>query len=146
MATSLEDGHITFMAMKDATDGKDLRMGGQNKVLMWNRESDDATLPAMSPAGTAMSASLPINEWRCVEIEVDGTAGTIHTWLDGAVVEGLVEDGIATPDVDAQWLSRAGWKPSLTDIRFGWESYGGQAETLWFDDVAVGASRIGCSS
>ncbi|WP_369700229.1 hypothetical protein [Micromonospora sp. WMMA1996] len=26
----------------------------------------------------------------------------------------------------------------------GLESYGGGADTLWYDDVAVGSSRIGC--
>jgi hypothetical protein len=31
-------------------------------------------------------------------------------------------------------------------VRFGWESYGDQANTLWFDDLAIGASRIGCGS
>jgi len=38
----------------------------------------------MSPGRYGDSASLPINEWRCVEIEVEVRAGTIHTWLDGS--------------------------------------------------------------
>ncbi|WP_371688636.1 hypothetical protein [Micromonospora sp. KC207] len=45
--------------------------------------------------------------------------------------------------MDGQWLKRT-WRPQLTDLRLGWESYGEGADTLWFDDVAVGASRIGC--
>ena len=52
-------------------------------------------------------------------------------------------DGVPTPDIDQQWLARA-WHPSVTDLRLGWESYAGDADTLWFDDVAVGSSRIGC--
>jgi hypothetical protein len=32
----------------------------------------------------------------------------------------------------------------VTDLRLGWESYGADADTLWFDDVAVGATRIDC--
>lgn len=57
-ADAFGQGHTTFLAMKDAADGgKDLRMGGQNGVLMYNRESDDATLPVMSPAGTLTSKS-----------------------------------------------------------------------------------------
>ncbi len=32
----------------------------------------------------------------------------------------------------------------LKSVRIGWESYGEGADTLWFDDVAVGAARIGC--
>jgi hypothetical protein len=53
-------------------------------------------------------------------------------------------NGTPTPDVDRQWLSRANWRPRLTDLCLGWESYGGARDTLWFDDVAVGSSRIGC--
>jgi hypothetical protein len=141
---ALGDGHVTFAAMKDDSEGKDLRMGGQNKVLMWNRESDDATLPSMSPVGTSKSIAPATSRWMCIELEVDGAAGTIRTWVDGAQVEGLVEDGTPTPDVDAPWLSKTGWRPALRDFRLGWESYGGQASTLWFDDVALGAQRIGC--
>jgi hypothetical protein len=142
--TALGDGHVTFLAMKDAHDGKDLRMGGQSKILMYNRESDDATLPALSPAGIAKSLVPPTGQWMCVELHVDGTARAIQTWVNGNAVEGLVVDGTSTPDVDDQWLRGSSWAPKLADVRFGWESYGGQSETLWFDDVAVGSSRIGC--
>lgn len=137
-------GHVTFVAMHDASSGKDLRMGGQDQVLMWNRESDDATLPAMSPAGTAQSLAPSTGRWTCVELTVDPVARTLTTWVDGALVAGLVDDGTPTPDVDAQWLQGPAWSPRLADLRFGWESYAGQADTLWFDDVAAGPARIGC--
>ncbi|MFI7284947.1 hypothetical protein ACIBOV_32295 [Micromonospora chersina] len=42
-----------------------------------------------------------------------------------------------------QWYGCT-WRPRPTDLKIGWESYGGAADTLWFDDVALGASRIGC--
>ena len=48
-----------------------------------------------------------------------------------------------THDIDGQWYNRT-WRPQLTDLKLGWESYGEGADTLWYDDVAVGASRIGC--
>jgi hypothetical protein len=142
---ALGAGHVTFLAMHDASVDKDLRMGGQDQVLMWNRESDDATLPAMSPAGTAQSLAPAVATWTCVEFAVDQVARTLRTWVDGAPVAGLVDDGVPTADVDAQWLQGAAWTPRLVDVRFGWESYAGQADTLWFDDVAVGPARIGCS-
>jgi|SRR5579859_7215737 len=144
-ASALGAGHVTFLAMHDASAGKDVRMGGQDQVLMWNRESDDATLPAMSPAGTAQSLGPAVATWTCVEFAVDQVGHTLRTWVDGALVAGLVDDGVPTPDVDAQWLQGAPWTPQLTDVRFGWESYSGQAETLWFDDVAAGPARIGCA-
>ncbi|GIJ46709.1 hydrolase [Virgisporangium aliadipatigenens] len=143
--TALPATHTTFAAMRDSADGnKDLRMGGQNGALQWNRESDDATLPEQSPTGVSLSKPLPTNAWNCVEYTVDGAAGTLRTWLNGTEVTGLVVDGVPTHDVDSQWLARGNWRPALTDLRLGWESYGSDADTLWFDDVVVGTSRVGC--
>ncbi|MCC3761824.1 cellulose-binding domain-containing protein [Glycomyces sp. TRM65418] len=141
--TPQPQNHTTMIAMEDRADaGTDLRLGGQNGALQWNRESDDATLPAQSPAGVALSEPLPVGTWTCVEFRIQG--GNLATWVDGALVEGLVVDGAPTHDVDAQWLAKSGWNPDLADLRLGWESYGDDADTLWYDDVAFGPERIGC--
>ncbi|MDT0543015.1 MULTISPECIES: hydrolase [Streptomyces] len=143
--TALPAQHVTFAALRDTNDNaKDLRMGGQNKALQWNRESDDATLPAQSPAGVALSTPLPLNTWTCLEFRLDRSAGRLDTWVNGSLVTGLVVDGTPTQDVDQQWLARGGWRPAPTDLRLGWESYGEGDDTLWYDDVAVGTARIGC--
>jgi hypothetical protein len=142
--TALPAAHVAAVAMADANDsGKDLRFGGQNGALQFNRASDDATLPEQSPAGVALSAPLPVNTWNCVEFKVDGRDGTMQTWLNGTSVPGLLEDGVPTHDIDSQWLNRT-WRPALTDLKLGWESYGSGADTLWYDDVAVSAMRNGC--
>lgn len=142
--TALPVSHTTAVAMQDANDGnKDLRFGGQNSAMQFNRASDDATLPEQSPAGVAQSAPLPTATWNCVEFKVSGADGTIQTWLNGSAVAGLTEDGVPTHDLDGQWLNRT-WRPKLTDLRLGWESYGEGADTLWYDDVAVGSQRVGC--
>ncbi|HKP60284.1 MAG TPA: hypothetical protein VJV78_26345, partial [Polyangiales bacterium] len=142
---ALTSSHVTFLAMKDGSDGKDLRMGGQNEILMWNRESDDATLPELSPAGIALSKKPATQTWLCLEFEVDSKNKALHTWLDGQPVEGLQVDGEGTPNIDGQWRNKADWQPKPQDVRFGWESYGSDANTLWFDDVALGSTRIGCN-
>jgi hypothetical protein len=142
--TALPEAHVTFVAMKDTADsGKDLRMGGQNRALQWNRESDDATLPEQSPAGVAQSIPLAVNQWACVEFGITGSE--LRTWLNGTEVAGLRADGVPAPDVDAQWLRRSGWRPAPANLRLGWESYGNGDDTLWFDDVVLAPSRIGCS-
>jgi hypothetical protein len=142
--TALPTSHTTAVALQDANDGnKDLRFGGQNGAMQFNRASDDATLPEQSPAGVAQSAPLPTGTWNCVEFKVSGADGTIQTWLNGHAVVGLTEDGTPTHDIDSQWLNRT-WRPRLTDLRLGWESYGEGADTLWYDDVAVGSQQIGC--
>lgn len=142
--TALPSQHVTFLAMRDANDGgRDLRMGGQNGALQWNRGSDDATLPEQSPSGVALSLPLPTDRWTCVEFLVDGNQGRLQTWVDGTSVAGLQADGTPTHDIDGQW-TKPTWKPNLTDLKLGWESYGEGSDTLWFDDVAMGSSRIGC--
>ena len=147
VGAALGQGHVTFLAMKDANDsGDDVRMGGQDAILMYDRQSDDATLPVLSPTGVADSVALAPLAWTCVELHVDQGAGTIDTWVDGKEIAGLVENGTPTADVSTQWLSRADWRPSLVDFRLGWESYSGQAMTLWFDDVALDGKRIGCGA
>ena len=142
--TALPAAHITAVALRDANDGgRDLRFGGQNGALQWNRASDDATLPEQSPAGVALSRPLPVNTWNCVEFKVDTTNGTMETWLNGTSVPGLLQDGVPTHDIDSQWLNRT-YRPDPTDLKLGWESYGEGADTLWYDDVAAGSFRIGC--
>ncbi|MGA5299150.1 cellulose-binding domain-containing protein [Nucisporomicrobium flavum] len=142
--TVLPASHITTVALQDTADGnRDLRFGGQNGALQWNRASDDATLPEQSPAGVAQSAPLPTGSWNCVEFKVNGTDGTMQTWLNGTSVPGLLEDGVPTHDVDGQWLNKT-YRPRLADLKLGWESYGEGSDTLWYDDVAASTSRIGC--
>ncbi|GAA2259630.1 cellulose-binding domain-containing protein [Glycomyces scopariae] len=141
--TAQPANHTTMIAMQDRNDANsDLRLGGQNSMLQWNRESDDATLPEQSPAGVALSEPFPVNTWICVEYRITG--GTLTTWVDGDPVTGLTADGTPTHDVDSQWLSKPSWNPDLADLRLGWESYGNDADTVWYDDVAFGPDRIGC--
>jgi hypothetical protein len=135
-------GHITFLAMHDTIDGQDLRMGGQSGILMWNRELGDATLPELSPSGIALSTAPAVETWTCVELEID-TAGGLQTWVDGTLVTGLVIDSEPTPDVDSQWL-RTAWTPALSDLRLGWESYGGDGADGFFDDIVIANEPIGC--
>ncbi|KAJ3114540.1 hypothetical protein HK098_007310, partial [Nowakowskiella sp. JEL0407] len=145
--SAMFSNHHTFLTMKDANDGgQDLRLGGQNQKLSWNRQSDDATCPSQSPTGVGLSVALPANKWSCLEFEVDTANGYLHAWLDGSAVTALtVQNGVA--DVDAQWKSsKPNWKPSPQDLKLGWESYGNDSDTYWYDDVVISTSRIGCGS
>ncbi|GJF27884.1 hydrolase [Kitasatospora sp. NE20-6] len=142
--TALPAAHVTSLTFADARDGgKDLRIGGQNGALQWNRESDDATLPVQSPAGVAQSAALPTGRWICLRFQIDTTQQAMRTYLDDVEVPGLHLDTVPTQDVDNQWLVRS-TAPRPTTFRLGWESYGVGDDTLWFDDVALGASPIAC--
>lgn len=136
--------HVTFAAFADQSENKDIRMGGQSQILMWNRELDDATLPVLSPTGIGLSVAPVADTWTCIEFAIDGPAGTLDTWVDGQWIEGLNIDDVPSPDIDSQWHNGGGWSPVLADARFGWESYGGTAANLWFDDIALSGAPIGC--
>jgi hypothetical protein len=144
LSAPLSASHVTLLAMHDEETDKDLRMGGQNQILMWNRERDDATLPELSPNGTGQSVALVAARFYCVEFHLAGDAGQLETFVDGARVSGLVVDDAPSADIDAQWLRPGSFRAKVSDVRFGWESYGGDSMTLWFDDVAVGSQRSGC--
>jgi hypothetical protein len=143
-ASALSDAHVTFLALQDQVTQKALRMGGQKQILMWNRESDDATLPELSPTGVSLSQKPSPDSWLCVEFHLAGSAGTLETFVDGERVPGLVIDGAGTQDIDGQWLRPGKWTARVSELGFGWESYGNDAMTLWFDDIAVAAERVGC--
>jgi hypothetical protein len=143
LAQPLGPGHVTIVAMKDAADGgKDLRLGGQMSVLSWNRESDDATLPALGPMGVARTIAPPAGQWLCLEFMIDGD-GRLATWIDGNEIEGLRVGAAPVPEISDQWLRRGPWRPRPADLKIGFEGYDG-ANTVWFDDVALASARIGC--
>jgi polysaccharide lyase-like protein len=144
--TALGDEHVTFVALHDAHDDKDLRLGGQKQVLIWNREIDDATLPELSPTGVALSSAPSAGVWHCIEFSIDTALPSIATYFDATALAGLTLDGQPSADIDRQWLQRSGWRPELRDLRLGWESYGSAANTLAFDDLVIGSDRIGCEA
>jgi hypothetical protein len=142
---ALTDSHVTFITMPDSGLGtnKHLRIGGQNSILMYNRETDDATLPDLSPQGVAASAKLPTGDFQCFEYHL-GSDGTIQTWLNGNAISALQAGPGANNPNGAQW-ERGSYKPKVSAIYFGWESYGGDTNTFWYDDVVVSSSRVGCT-
>jgi len=113
------------------------------KILMYNRESDDATLPDLSPTGIAASTALPTGAWECFEYHL-GPDGTIETWLNSNAIAGLTEKAGVANAVAAQW-QKSSIKPKVTGVYFGWESYGGDTNTFWYDDISISSTRVGCT-
>ncbi|KAH6609785.1 carbohydrate-binding module family 1 protein [Trichoderma cornu-damae] len=143
LETALNNDHVTFIIMPDnAQGGDDLRIGGQSQVLDYNRESDDATLPDLSPQGIASSVNLPTGSFQCFEYYL-GIDGTIQTWLNGNLISGMTAGPNADNPNNAGW-TRQPYVPDITGVYFGWEAYSGGINTVWFDDVAIETSRVGC--
>lgn len=132
--------------MPDSAQGTDkhLRIGGQSKILMYNRETDDATLPDLSPNGIAASAPLPTGSFQCFEYHL-GPSGTVETWLNGKAIPALTVTS-GTTNVNADQWTKSSIKPKITAVYFGWESYGGDVNTFWYDDIAISSTRVGCIS
>ncbi|KAK3360617.1 hypothetical protein B0T25DRAFT_449538 [Lasiosphaeria hispida] len=140
---ALTQNHISLIIMPDSSQGsnKHLRIGGQDKVLTYNRESDDAVLPDLSSQGIATSVALPTGVWQCFEYHVSSD-GTIETWLEGKAIPGLTVVKSGTNTHASIWGKN--YKPIIGGVYFGWEAYGGDANTFWYDDIAIGPSRPGC--
>ncbi|TLD05355.1 uncharacterized protein PgNI_10051 [Pyricularia grisea] len=144
-SNALTDAHVTFITMTDSSQaGKHLRMGGQSKILMFNRETDDATLPDLSPQGIAASAALPTNTWQCIEYHI-GPDGTLETWLNDNAVAGLTSKA-GVSNANAGGWQRSTVKPNVTGVYFGWESYSGGTNTFWYDDISISSTRVGCGN
>ena len=147
--------------MPDSAQGsnKHLRIGGQDAIITYNRESDDAVLPDLSSQGftnlllkpvkttdifqgTATSVPLAPGSWQCFEYHVSSD-GTIETWLDSKVIPGLTIKAGVTNSHASIWQGKS-YKPQITGVYFGWEAYGGDANTFWFDDISTASTRPGC--
>ena len=118
--------------------------GNPTNVLMW-QTSDGNLLPDKNTMGGAQSTYPQGSAWTCVEFHTSSKTGAIEAWVNSAAVPGLtfVPGTTATvASVNDQWKAPSPFAP--TSIGFGWVVFSGPAMTLWFDDIAVANTRIGC--
>lgn len=142
--------HNGFLTMSSPTDAgtstNQLRIGFQDNIIDWNWFGSDSTLPDLDPLGAAQSTATQATTWACIELSVESATGTVQFWLNGALVPGLSYTAGQPPTsgVDDGWAS-SGPKPPviLTSFGLGWLGLNNMY-TVWFDDVALSDSRIGC--
>ncbi|HEY8925264.1 MAG TPA: hypothetical protein VIU64_12840, partial [Polyangia bacterium] len=76
-------------------------------------------------------AVIPPMTWGCIEAFFDPPHSTVDFWLDGKEL----------PD-----LHRTDWQQDpIGAFRFGFEKYAGPDGDFWYDDIAIGTQKIGCS-
>lgn len=148
--------HNGFMSMYTGTDpnflmnyangGDQLRLGFQGGVVVWNDKTTDATLPDIDSQGEAQSVMTASDNWDCFEFHVDQTTGYIEFWFDGAATTtpGLSYSGTATQGVSSTWSTGGPKSYTFKSFGLGW-LFLNNDYTVWFDDVALGNSRIGCN-
>ncbi|MGC4087966.1 MAG: hypothetical protein QM756_08725 [Polyangiaceae bacterium] len=69
--------------------------------------------------------------WACLEGYFNSTKPEIDFWLDGAEIADF---------------HHTNWTADAYDtVRLGFEKYAGPELDIWFDDFALGATRVGCN-
>ncbi|MET0413311.1 MAG: hypothetical protein ABW217_18535, partial [Polyangiaceae bacterium] len=135
------NGHFVWIeAGTTANDSHEIRFGSNIGLLQINQFG--------GPNGgdrdiRDRGRQLVANEWHCIEIFFDGAPETMQVFMDEQ------ETALSTTNFTAQRPNSEGngtalndWMPPFDAIRFGWEL---QGNTIWYDEIALGSSRIGCN-
>jgi hypothetical protein len=115
--------------------------GNATNVLMW-QTTDSDILPNKNAQGGAESVYPAATGFTCVEFHTSQSSGggAIETWVNGAKVAGLTDP--PAPANATQWTTPSPF--TVTSLGLGWLLFSGEKLDVWFDDVALASSRIGC--
>jgi hypothetical protein len=118
-----------FQAMTDANYHNSTTMvelAEQYSCVLLNQH--DATFPAGTTCST--NTALAKNTWHCMEAQFDGTTGNVQVFAD-----------------KTQIINAMAWAPAkatFTTFEFGYGNYNTPGATVWYDDVAIATTRVGC--
>jgi len=133
--TDIQQGHNTYVAAGtgtgDPNNGTYIRIGEHQCQLELNRSTDDKEL--LSNGGTYAcdgGVKLLKDTWYCLEFSYDGPGQEIRVFVDGMEVSALHSTDWGVLDYKV--------------FKLGFEKYHGGNKTLWYDDLALGASRLSC--
>jgi len=131
-------GHSTYFGAGSADNQRMLRIGFQQSMLETNLILSTNEYGLLSGPWTqpAQGVQLPAGEWHCLEAFFDGAQHEVRVWFDDTEVQAL-----HTTDWNANLTD---WSPQYARAWFGFETYHGEQDELWYDDVAIGTQRIGC--
>jgi hypothetical protein len=118
-------GHkeIDFNVYGDACGGEKTQFsdGASDGAAGWNGNTHESVL-------------FDANTWYCVEAYFNGPGNEFQLWIDSAEVPGLhVTEATMCP----------GWSPTYTHVKFGGGA-NGDIGAIWYDEVAVSETRVGC--
>jgi hypothetical protein len=125
-----QDGHNAFfIAMTDPNyhnSTHSVEVSEQFNCIILN--DHDALFPTGNTCGT--NTALSANAWHCMEAMFDGSTGNVQVYADGT-----------------QIINATGWanaKAPFNTFEFGYANYHDPAASVWYDDVAIGPTRLGC--
>ena len=126
------------------------RFGAQHQGGLGLMANYETTPPVKTDCWQHSETRLPVAEWACVEWHFTVAKNQMEFWLNGANLEDLsVTDrptaagtGCLGNDLGGQWLA----PPKFQSLYLGLERYQEPENDLnvWFDDVVVSESRVGC--
>jgi hypothetical protein len=120
--------------------------GNPTNVFMWQTQDSDI-LPDKNSAGGMTSTYPAPSTWTCVEFHTS-TSGALETWVNSADVNGLtfIPGTTLATATNNQWMppSVDGGRFAPTSFGLGWIVFSGPTTNVWFDDVALSSTRIGC--
>ena len=132
-------GHNAFVASSPGQESQEVRFGGQNNAYHANLAADgDGLSPDPFEYPECPRCVAPVaDEWKCLRGKFDFT---------GQAAELYVGDELAVDSAADGWHSGNGTFPqNPTRIGFGWALYGAQANTVYYDDLAIGYEPIPCN-
>jgi hypothetical protein len=123
--------HNTFF---QAMTSPDPNSSGQVQVAeQWCQvllNVNDTLYPTGLSSCSTTGPTLSQNMWHCIDAFFDGTNGIVQVYADTVKI------------IDAE-----NWGPATETygtFEFGFRQVSGPARNVWYDDVVVGRSRIGC--
>jgi hypothetical protein len=134
-----QTGHLSLAPEQISPQGG----GSPVSALVWQTE-DGNILPMKSPEALPSTTYPVANTWTCIEFHVSANTKAIETWVNGNAVPGMTFIPGTTPKIAAN----SGWSlPAAAPTSFGldWVVFSGPMISLWFDDAALGPTRIGCN-
>lgn len=160
LATVDMAGHTGFIvgAAQD-TNGAELRWGqsqpgcnAQDQLLDLNHVPSDKTmcssgLVSGGNPGDFMNAgvTLQANRWYCVETLFDSALGEFRLWVDDDEVEVLHATASSWCPPGQTCATPQPWPIPFSVVKFGTQVYNGSAGDIYYDDLALASTRVGCN-
>lgn len=137
---AMGEGHSTYFGAGSADNQRMVRVGFQEYVLETNLIVPGTEYGLLSGPWDQpdQGVQLPAGQWHCVEAFFNGAQNELRVWFDDTEVTAL-----HTKNWNA---GLSGWSPQYARAWFGFETYHGEQDELWLDDIVVGTQRIGCGS
>jgi hypothetical protein len=128
-------GHNSYLVFdRTATPGSGaaVRLGEQSQMLSLTVGGDahGSLSNAKFSQDSVLGPHFTANTWACLEGYFNSTQPEIDFWLDGAEISDFHHTDWPADNYDT--------------LHFGFEKYAGPELDIWFDDIALSATRIGC--